>query len=77
MSETTGMKAPVLHYKCVEEYDEDGWFDVGKLYPAQDGYVADNQGYEWLEGDIRSGELGASFVAVWVLPDGTELEALE
>ena len=77
-------EAPQLHLKCTGRNRHNDWWVIGKLYPVVDGAVyatPSPSGKSVFLGPhpvarALGGHLSGDFVAVWVLPDGTELEAL-
>lgn len=74
MSETN--RAPKLHLRCSSTIPFHRW-TKGKLYPVtHNDTVWDDDGglYSAL---VLARELKDEFKLVWLLPDGTELEALE
>lgn len=75
---------PKLHLKCVGHNTVNDWWVIGRLYPVVDGRITSelspsgrsiNTGPHLVESALE-GRLCGIFVPVWVLPDGTELEAL-
>ena len=50
------------------------WWTVGKLYPIVNGVISDDLGDGYY---VHQHDFSRRFIAVWLLPDGTELEALE
>lgn len=74
--------APKLHLKCLTS--NRSWWTAGKLYPVENGRVfSDDKGSvqfsDWSASGLEKANNGGigNFAFVWVLPDGTELEALE
>lgn len=72
---------PKLHLKRIAYAEPAVMFTIGKLYKVvaelSYGYrVTDDEGKYWgaTYGDVRHSKL---WQLVWILPDGTELEALE
>jgi hypothetical protein len=71
---------PKLYYKCITNKRQlftNKWWTVGKLYPLVNGDIIDDDDYPWRALTVESGRADADFTPVWLLPDGTELEALE
>jgi hypothetical protein len=71
---------PVHAFRCVAS--ERRWWTAGKLYPVVDGVVVDDdptvfhKDRLWTLAQMEH-VTSATFVEVWILPDGTELEAVE
>lgn len=75
---------PKLHLKCLTS--NRSWWTAGKLYPVGNGRVVSDDSGDW--GSLGLSDWSASglektnnggigkFAFVWLLPDGTELEAL-
>lgn len=73
-------EGPTLYLKCVcnlRGAHARQWWTVGKLYHVIDSTVADDDDYPWREHVVAGGKADAVFTPIWLLPDGTELEALE
>jgi hypothetical protein len=76
---------PKLYMKCTAHSTPNDWWTVGKLYPVEDNRITSDpspsnssivNSYD-IDRSVLSGRVSADFIPVWLLPNGTELEALE
>ena len=78
-------EGPTLHLRCVGVNIPCDWWKVGKLYPVVDDTITADPSPSGKSVNFGphpvaralNGNLAGRFTAVWILPDGTELEALE
>ena len=73
--DTAAAAAPELYVKCLRTKRR--WWTEGRRYRVQDDKIYDDDSTEcrWPISTLKD-SMG-QFIFVWLLPDGTELEALE
>ena len=73
-------EGPQLYMKCLKS--DVGWWEPGRLYQVTDGDIIrdsdgrDDRRLNW-NVDLIMKNHSFEFTPIWLLPDGTELEALE